>query len=110
VVDLDEFLPRQGLPRVGILKIDAEGWDLEVLKGAERTAAEADVVLLGAMVMCPHFENRLGHVISEMDRRDFVPFDSTDLNRTARHEALWMVEIAFVKRDGPLHSAVDRYD
>jgi len=109
VVALDEFLPSQGLPCPDMFKVDAEGWDLEVLKGAERCVASAEVVLLEAAVMNKLFANRLELVISEMSRRGFVLFDITDLNRTQRDGALWLVEVAFVKRGGTLDSAVTSY-
>ena len=51
VVALDEFLPREGRPQPDILKIDAEGWDLDVLRGAEKTAASAEILLMEAAIM-----------------------------------------------------------
>jgi FkbM family methyltransferase len=109
VVALDEFLPSQGITYPEMLKIDAEGWDLEVLKGAEKCVASAEVVLLEAAVMNKLFANRFETVAAEMSRRGFVVFDITDLNRTQRDRALWLVEIAFVKRGGTLDSAVDSF-
>jgi FkbM family methyltransferase len=109
VVALDEFLPQQGLPSPQMLKIDAEGWDLEVLRGAERTVAKADVVLLEAAVMNRLFRNRVQDVVAAMAGRDFVLFDITDLNRTQKHGALWLVELAFVRRNGPLEARIDAY-
>jgi len=109
VVALDDFLPGEGLPQPNILKIDAEGWDLEVLKGAEKTAASADIVLMEAAVMNKIFSNRIDVVINEMARRGFVVFDITDLNRTGTQNALWLVELAFVKQGGFLEQAIQKY-
>jgi FkbM family methyltransferase len=109
VVALDEFLPKQGLPSPQMLKIDAEGWDLEVLQGAEATVATSEVVLLEAAVMSKIFRNTFHAVVEAMARRDFVLFDITDLNRTQKHGALWLVEVAFVRRGGTLANAVDSY-
>jgi FkbM family methyltransferase len=109
VVALDEFLARQGLPLPDLLKIDAEGWDLEVLKGAEKCVNNADVILLEAAVMNKAFTNTIANVITEMDRQDFMLFDVTDLNRTKRHGVLWLVELAFVRKRGQLAMAVDSY-
>jgi hypothetical protein len=44
-----------------------------------------------------------------MAGRDFVLFDITDLNRTQKHGALWLVELAFVRRNGPLEARIDAY-
>jgi FkbM family methyltransferase len=109
VVALDDFFEDRGLPKVDILKIDAEGWDLEVLKGADRTTAGADIVLMEASVLNPVFTNTVEEVLATMSRLGFVLFDITDLNRTAKHGALWLVELAFVKKDGPLRGAVQTY-
>jgi FkbM family methyltransferase len=109
VVALDDFFHGKGLPSVDILKIDAEGWDLEVLKGAAKTAAGADVVLMEASVLNPIFKNTVQEVIDAMSRMGFVLFDITDLNRTAKHGALWLVELAFVRSDGFLRNAIQTY-
>ena len=100
VVALDDFLKKTGLPKTDILKIDAEGWDLEVLKGAEKTIQNADVVLIEAAVMNKLFKNKVSDVINKMLDYNFMLFDITDLNRTSKHNALWLVELAFVKRGG----------
>lgn len=109
VVALDEFLEKEGLPQPSILKIDAEGWDLEVLKGAESAISHADIVLLEAAVLNKFFPNTLHQVVAEMDKRGFVVFDITDINRTARDNALWLVEMAFVKAGSFLDRKVDSY-
>lgn len=109
VVALDEFLTGHRIPWPDILKIDAEGWDLEVLKGAETAILQAEVVLLEASVMNKRFSNSIAKVIAEMEKRGFVVFDITDLNRSQKHNALWLVEVAFVKTDGKLSSQVDGY-
>lgn len=109
VVTLDEFLPTLGLPRPELVKIDAEGWDLEVLKGAESTIANAEVVLMEAAVMNKFFKNTIADVVREMSERGFVVFDITDLNRTQKHHALWLVEIAFVKSAGLFDRKIDSY-
>lgn len=109
VVALDNFFEERGLPSVDILKIDAEGWDLEVLKGARQTAESAEVILVEATVLNPVFKNTVEEVINAMSHIGFILFDITDLNRTAKDAALWLVELAFVKRDGSLRNAVQTY-
>ena len=109
VVALDDFFEERDLPKIDILKIDAEGWDLEVLKGAKKIIGEADIVLMEASVLNPIFTNTIEEVISAMSRLGLVLFDITDLNRTAKHGALWLVELAFVKRDGDLKRAIHSY-
>jgi FkbM family methyltransferase len=111
VVALDEFFVQDAIlfPPADIVKIDAEGWDLEVLKGAEQTISHAEVVLLEAGVMNKSFKNTTREVINVMFNKGFVLFDITDLNRTSRDNALWNVELAFVRKAGKLEHAIDKY-
>jgi hypothetical protein len=55
------------------------------------------------------FQNTFTDVIREMSERGFVVFDITDLNRTQKHNALWLVEIAFVKSGKWLDHKIDSY-
>jgi len=109
VVALDDFFQNKGLPKIDILKIDAEGWDLEVLKGAQKTATQADIVLMEASVLNPVFPNTVEEVVGAMSRLGFALFDITDLNRTVKDNALWLVELAFVKREGFFKRTVRTY-
>lgn len=43
---LDEELPRRGVSRVDLLKIDAEGYDLHVLRGAQRSLAAHAIAVI----------------------------------------------------------------
>jgi FkbM family methyltransferase len=109
VVTLDDYLPTLGLPQPELVKIDAEGWDLEVLKGAEKTISNSEVVLMEAAVMNKFFKNTVADVVQEMAKRNFVVFDITDLNRTQKDNALWLIEIAFVKSNSLLFDSVSSY-
>jgi hypothetical protein len=109
VVKLDDYLPALNLPHPELIKIDAEGWDLEVLKGAESTISNAQVVLMEASVMNKMFKNNIKDVVCEMGKRGFSMFDITDLNRTTKDNALWLVEIAFIKSGGIIDQKITSY-
>lgn len=109
VVSLDEYLPTLNLPKPELIKIDAEGWDLEVLKGAYESVSNAEVVLLEAAVMNKLFKNNVNDVTSAMSNLGFTVFDITDLNRSQKHNALWLIELAFVKRDGCISNKIKTY-
>lgn len=109
VVALDEFLPILALPTPDLVKIDAEGWDLEVLKGAENTLKNAQIVLMEAAAMSKAFTNSVAKTTGAMADMGFCVFDITDLNRTQKHNALWLIELAFVKTGGPLDCQVASY-
>jgi FkbM family methyltransferase len=96
VVALDEFFESRGqVP--SIVKIDAEGWDLDVIQGGERTIAGADIAFVECGILNRHFENDLRTVANRMDDLGFRLVDFTAMNRTPARRALWLVEAAFVK-------------
>jgi hypothetical protein len=64
---------------------------------------------LEASVLNPVFTNTVEDVICAMSQLGMVLFDITDLNRTEKHGALWLVELAFVKKDGDLRKGIKSY-
>ena len=46
VITLDEFTQNRDLPPINTVKIDVEGWELEVLKGARRLLSSSDAPIL----------------------------------------------------------------
>jgi hypothetical protein len=109
VVSLDEFFTSSDWPRPDVLKIDAEGWDIEVLKGAASVVSQCELVLLEAGVMNKTFENTALSVMKEMDTKGFQLFDITYLNRTPSLGGLWNVELAFAKKEGKLVESISQY-
>jgi len=68
---LDRFVAgNEGFfPQPDCIKIDAEGWDLEIIRGGEKTISKAEVVLLEAGVMNKSFKNTVRNVINEMCKK-----------------------------------------
>jgi FkbM family methyltransferase len=91
-----------GIPQ--LIKIDAEGIDLEVLKGATNVLGKSEVVLIEAAVVNPAFENTTLAVINAMDGYGYRLFEITDLNRPFSNNVLWLVELMFVLKGGELDS------
>ncbi|HVW99613.1 MAG TPA: FkbM family methyltransferase [Candidatus Babeliaceae bacterium] len=97
---LDEFLISRSLPVPDIIKIDAEGLDLEVLKGAGPYLGKTEVFLVEAAVNNLQLNNTVLKVIEFMDNKGYRLFDLTDINRPFKPSVLWLVELAFIKKDG----------
>lgn len=103
VIAIDEFINEQNLPKPDILKIDAEGIDLQVLEGAQETIKNhTEVVLIEVAVMNPSFDNSALKVMNQMDALGFKLFDITDLNRPLTKKILWLSEFVFVRKNGIL--------
>jgi FkbM family methyltransferase len=100
-VALDDFLRAHQLPRPNLVKIDAEGWDLNVLEGGSTSVAHASIVLIEAAVSNKSFQNCLLAVLSSMRELGHRPLDITDVNRSSQG-ALWLLEMAFVRMGDPI--------
>jgi len=112
IMTIDQFVieSKERLHPPEMIKIDAEGWDLEVVQGSESSLSDVEVVLLEAGVMNKNFKNTAREVINFMSDRCFTLFDITDLNRTKRDNGLWNVELAFVRKGGRLEAAIGDYE
>lgn len=113
VYSVDDLLSKHRSAPPQILKIDAEGLDLSVLRGATQTLRSCELVFAEAAVMCKPmgapFENTVWTLTDYMHQNGFTVFDITDLNRTKVHGNLWLIEMAFVKLGGLLDNGVSRY-
>lgn len=102
ITTVDEYLKSQKLGIPQIIKIDAEGHDLEVLNGATGVMGTTEVILVEAAVVNKTLNNSILKVILEMDERGYRLFDITDLNRPFKQKVLWLVELAFVLKEGKI--------
>ncbi len=100
IVTLNSFLIEKKLPSPDIIKIDAEGLDLEVLKGASEFFGSTELFLVEAAVVNDRVDNDIFEVMSFMKEKGYKLFDITDLNRPHRHKVLWLVELVFIKKGG----------
>ncbi|MEM6589887.1 MAG: FkbM family methyltransferase [Pseudomonadota bacterium] len=107
---LDTVLKSSAFGAPQIVKIDAEGFDLQVLKGANQTLKTAEVVLVEAAVCNPTYDNTVLEVVKAMDKLGMTLWSITDLNRTPNRKILWLIEAVFVPKGGMLHRAAQTYD
>jgi hypothetical protein len=91
-----------GIP--DLIKIDAEGLDLEVLRGAKSVLGKTEVILVEAAVVNPVFKNDVLALTAFMREHGYKIFDITDLNRPFKKRVLWLVELMFVKEKGIVDS------
>lgn len=93
-----------------LVKIDAEGWDLKVLEGASDLFGITDIFLIESAVCAVGIENTILSVMERFDRLGYRLIDITDLNRRPKDGALWLTELAFLRRGSPLLDKVVRYE
>ncbi|MEM9314938.1 MAG: FkbM family methyltransferase, partial [Pseudomonadota bacterium] len=101
VVTLDDVVAESGHPEPEIVKIDAEGMDLQVIQGAKSLLGKTELFFLEL----PLFDQpgQSWHsIIAFMREQGYEPFDITDLNRRKSDDALGLIEMAFAKKAGLL--------
>jgi FkbM family methyltransferase len=86
-----------------LLKIDAQGYELQILAGADKILLNVQAVILEVSLIevnqsCP----LLHEVISYMYERGFVAYDILELHRRPLDGALFQVDIFFSRQDSKL--------
>lgn len=94
---LDTLLARGGYPKVDFLKLDVQGYELEVLKGAPVALGQATAVLVEASLLpinagCP----LLPEVVTFMTAAGFRLFDFCSQLRRA-DGVLWQTDLLFLR-------------
>lgn len=102
VITLNDLAKNSKFGAPSLVKIDAEGLDLKVLEGATDLFGKTEIFMIEASVLSRSFDNTVLAVISQMDTYGYKVCDITDLNRPYASKALWLVEIAFIKKEGVL--------
>ena len=103
VISLDSFFQDYDLGMV-ILKIDAEGHDIDVLKGCTSILPSVDLIFIECGVTCNHIENSFDAIYKYMSQLGFTLFDFTDLNRQQSPPyGLWLVEAVFKRKSSSFY-------
>jgi FkbM family methyltransferase len=104
VVTLNKLLSESQLPVPDIIKIDAEGLDIQVLNGASNYFGKTEIFMVEAGVVNKSFDNSFLKIINYMDEKGYRLFEITDLNRPYHPKVLWLVELVFVLKGGKIDS------
>ncbi len=104
VVTLNQLLSGSDRPLPDLIKIDAEGLDIEVLNGASDYFGKTEIFMVEAAVVNKEFNNNIQKLINYMDEKGYNLFDITDLNRPFQPPVLWLVELVFVRKGGLIDS------
>jgi FkbM family methyltransferase len=101
IQSLDSVAERTGFLDVDFLKLDVQGYELEILKGATRVLPNVQVVLLEVSLVavnsgCP----LVGEVMSFMSTAGFRLFDFCSQTRR-KDGVLWQTDFLFLNNDVP---------
>jgi FkbM family methyltransferase len=106
VIPLDSLLDEPDFPPPALVKIDTEGFEMEVFKGAERTLASAEVLVVEVSFFqwypkTPQFVD----VVSYLAPRGFSVYDFCWFIRRPLDGALGIVDVCFVNDKSPLRAS-----
>ena len=97
---LTSVLEKRNITKIDFLKIDTQGYELEILKGATEYLKNTDVVLLEVSLLDIHKNVPLVHeVCSFMYQHGFVTYDICSFTRRPLDKALWQSDFIFVKEE-----------
>lgn len=103
---LDEVLSEKSFTDANFLKLDVQGYELEVLKGAASILNRVEVVLMEVSLLeINQGAPLIKDVINFMDQHSFVCYDICSLIRRPLDKALWQTDLIFVKKDSALLSS-----
>src|SRR5262249_21399103 len=87
----------------GFLKIDAQGYELQILKGASKILSDVEAVLLEiAVIEINKGAPLLDEVIAFMKAIGFVAYEILEIHRRPLDQALNQVDIVFVREKSEL--------
>ena len=87
------------------LKFDVQGYELEILKGAEGTLAQIQVILMEVNLIDIHRGvPLLAEVVARRDARGWAAYDICGLTRRPLDQALWQADFIFVPQSSPLRA------
>jgi FkbM family methyltransferase len=100
---LDDVTAGTNFERPDFLKIDVQGYELEVLKGAERVLESVEVVMMEVNLIAVYEGAPLVHeVVSYMAERGFRVYDICTFFRRPYDNALWQMDMIFVRATSAL--------
>ncbi len=100
---LDGVVAAASLGPADVMKIDVQGYELEVLKGASETLKSVEAVLMEVSLM-PLYENNplITEVLNFMSERNFIAYDICTIMRHPEHQTLAQVDVIFIRKNSPL--------
>lgn len=103
---LDQIAARNGFDKPSLIKLDVQGYEVEILKGGENTLAAAEAVLMEVSLLDIHKNvPLLRDVLNFMYEYGFVAYDICSVAaRRPMDRALWQTDVLFVKEDSRFRS------
>ncbi|MHA6249249.1 FkbM family methyltransferase [Pontibacter sp. CAU 1760] len=103
---LDEVVENRRWPSPDLIKLDTQGYELEILKGGNKALKAAEAVIMEVSLLeiykgAPLIED----VIAQMSNWGFQVYDICSLMRRPLDNALYQTDLLFVRKDSNLVSS-----
>ncbi|AEE50735.1 FkbM family methyltransferase [Haliscomenobacter hydrossis] len=97
---LSAIAQQKGFEKPDFIKLDTQGYELEILKGGSDVLSTTQAVLMEVSLLDIHRQVPLiNEVFDFMAKYGFVAYDICSLVRRPLDKALWQVDVIFVKLD-----------
>lgn len=104
---LDQLAAEFNLPGPLLVKIDVQGFELEVLRGASLTLARTGLLMVEVSFLASYDEGALAHeVIAHLSSQGFRILDICTYVQRPLDERLTQSDMLFVPQDSPLTSRI----
>jgi FkbM family methyltransferase len=102
---LDSLTENAGLGTPLLMKLDVQGFELEILKGGKKALAAAEVVIMEASLL-PYNEGAplFADVVAFMHQEGFAVYDFCGQNRRETDNALFQTDAVFARRESSLRA------
>jgi FkbM family methyltransferase len=100
---LDAIIERKQLKKLpDVIKIDVQGFELEVLKGGNKCLQNAACCMLEVSLLDLDGTPMVLEIMNFMDSFNFQLYDITQFMRRPYDKALFQCDFIFIKKDSPL--------
>ena len=102
---LDSRIENVGLGTPILMKLDVQGFEIEILKGGKRALGASEVVITEASLL-PYNEGAplFADVVAFMHQEGFAVYDFCGQNRRESDHALFQTDVVFVRRESSLRA------
>lgn len=105
VITLDHLVANEIHTMPDMVKVDAEGFEPQIMRGAETLIGKTELFLLEAQFFGPQANPcRVAKLIGLMDELGYAPYDFTTFQKRPHDNANGLCEIAFARENGTLRS------